>query len=148
MKKSKQLQLMRANNPVAAASSLADKKEIAKHLVDRQAGNARELYITETPGQQMVYQQKAEEALACKSVIDAAGTPDPDDYPHLVAEVGTTAEDLAGVTAIILARRALWIATSAEIEGLRSASKAAIDEATDEAGILAASTGIAWPKPE
>jgi hypothetical protein len=148
MKKSKQLQLMRANNPVAAASSLADKKEIAKHLVDRQAGAARERYITEAVGQQMVYQQKSDEALACKAVIDAAGTPDENDYPHLAAEIGTTAEDLAGVMTVILARRSLWITTSAEIEGLRTVAKAAIDAATDEAGILAASTGIAWPKPE
>ncbi len=134
-------------DPIAAVSEIADKREVAKILVDRSAEAARARFVTNTPSQSGVYEMKAAEAAACQTVLDGGGAPDPSAYPHLAAEVGITAPDLAGVAAVILSMRATWTAASAAIEGLRLGAKAVIGAASSETDIRAALV-VAWPKPD
>ena len=91
----------------------------------------------------MAYEAKLAEAQA----YQAAAKPVATDYPHLQAEVGATAADIAGVAATIVVKSAAWKQVSAAIEGLRLKTKAAIAAATDQAGVDAALTGLVWPSP-
>ncbi len=101
----------------------------AKEAVNGAAERARWAYVP-AGHQASVYQEKARQADACQAVIDGAGTPDPDDYPYLKAEIGTTidpatdqpATDVAGVAAAVIQRRDLWVGViDPAIEGTRLA---------------------------
>lgn len=101
-------------------------KAQANQFVDARAEQERLKYITPGSGQAMVYEEKYNEAVE----YQAAQSPDIDDYPHIKAEIGTTAADAAGVVAIIIARRNFWKQVSAEIEGARLKAKADIAAAS------------------
>ncbi len=90
--------------------------------VDRQAEAVRLRYITAGSGQALTYQQKAAEAAA----FAAEPAIDPELVPHIMAEVGITAETPEEVAAIILGRRADLQLLSATIEHFRLAAKQAI----------------------
>ena len=138
--------LLSRPDPIAAARTTAEKREVAIAMIDGAAGAARGRYITVTPGQEGVYRTKADEATAAQSVVDAGGTPDPAEFPHLAAEVGITGDSVAEVAAVILAIRNAWMAASASIESKRLGGKAAVESAEDETAIRAA-VKIAWPRP-
>lgn len=92
-------------------------------------------YLTDLPGQDMVYLSKVAEAKAWL----AAGLPDDlAAYPLIEAEIGETGADAAGVTSVWLARAAAWTAIAATLEGARLGAGGAIAAAATEADIAAA----------
>lgn len=113
---------------------------VARENVNEAAERARWPYVP--PGHQSsVYQNKAVEADACQAVVDASGTPDPDDYPYLKAEVGITGADVAAVAAAVIAKRNLWLGViDPTIEGKRQSLQKDIDDLdlADSASIAAA----------
>lgn len=132
------------------AARLQARGDAAMDAIDQAAEEARKAFITAGSGQAMVYQVKEKEAEAAQAVIDAGGELVTADYPHLAAEVGVTAGDLAGVAATVLAKAAAWRQVSAAIEGQRLAAKAAVAAAVaaDDPEAVEAAKVIAWPTPE
>lgn len=102
--------------------------------INAAAGAIRRAYVTELPGQEMVYLQKEAEAVAFLSDAD----PDPADYPFLAAEVGATADTLENVAQVYLNMAALFRQVGAALEHLRLGAIAAVESATTAAGIEAA----------
>lgn len=94
---------------------------------------ARAQFITELPGQEMVYLAKEAEARAWVAAI----APVLADYPLLSAEVGITAPDAEQLAQLWLNMATLWRATAAELEALRLSTQAAILAAESEAEIAA-----------
>ncbi len=115
-------------------------KAALKARVDGAAELERRKYITPGAGQAMTYQQKAAEAKAFTDAEDS----DEADFPMLMAEVGITAPDIAGVAASVLGAEMAWRQIGAAIEGIRLSAKKAIDEAenADEANDAA---DVTWP---
>lgn len=113
---------------------------VAKTAVNDAAEYARWPYVP--PGHQSsVYQNKAAEADACQSVVDASGTPNPNDYPYLKAEVGIRGVDVATVAAAVIVKRDEWLGLiDPTIEGKRLALQKSLDDLdnTELASIAAA----------
>ncbi|MBB3608682.1 hypothetical protein [Rhizobium sp. BK602] len=124
-----------------ATETLAQLKDRLRSLVDAEAEAERLKYITPGVGQSMTYQQKAAEA----SRYLAATDPDAADYPLLSAEVGITAEDIAGVAAIVDAAFRQWQAIGSAIEAVRLGAKAQITAAADADAANVAYAAISWP---
>lgn len=104
---------------------LGTARDRARHEVNRVRGAVRLLFITEAPGQDMVYLDKEAQARAYLSEPD----PDPAQYPALVAEVGSTAPTIYEVAQVYLNQAVIWRQISAVIEGVAMAAHAAIDAA-------------------
>ena len=108
------------------------KNTIGINRINGLAERARQRYITNGTGQEMVYGEKASEA----EKYVANGYPDSlDDYPMLKAESeerGITAKDLSNE---ILNTRSNWIQVAAKIEKLRFRYKNKLNnaETVDEA---------------
>ena len=90
---------------------------------------ARRLYVTELPGQEMVYMAKETEALRYLSLP----APDLAEYPLLSAEVGITAPSAHELAQIWANMGALWRSAAAQIEAMRMTALIAIDTAQSEA---------------
>lgn len=75
-----------------------------KAAIDADAGVQRLRYITPGGGQALTYMQKADEAKRYLSTTK----PVAGDYPLLAAEVGITAENIAGVAAVVAAAFSQW----------------------------------------
>ncbi|GAB4193242.1 MAG: hypothetical protein OHK0024_33450 [Thalassobaculales bacterium] len=127
--------------------------EAALHLaIDTAAESARLRFITGGSGQALEYQRSIEEA---RALIAAGGTPAPEDYPMLAAEVAALAavgvsRSLAQVAAEVAAMDAAWQQAGAAIKLLRRAAKLLVSTAIaaeDPAAAVAAAAGIAWPEP-
>lgn len=108
--------------------------------VDERAGRERIKYITDIPGQELTYREKVDEAKALADDL----SPDPANYPMLSGEVGVTADTLAGVGEIILARYAAWQQIGSVIERNRLTLKAQIAGATDADEIAALDIEAGW----
>lgn len=116
------------------ADVLTHAKTRAKRRIDAAAEAERQNYVTPGDGQQMVYMEKAAQALA----VENDPAPDPADYPILAASIGVDGADVAEVGATVRATRAAWMAIAASIETKRAAAKAAIDAAATFAELAAA----------
>ena len=92
---------------------------------------ARRLYVTELPGQEMIYMAKEAEALRYLSLPE----PDLSEYPLLSAEVGITAPSAHELAQIWANMGALWRYAAAQIEGMRMTALIAIDAAQNEADL-------------
>ncbi|WP_332117230.1 hypothetical protein [Azorhizobium caulinodans] len=125
-----------------ARAELADLQQALCADLDEAAEARRARLITLGAGQAMTYQAKAAEAQ--RLADDAA--PDPASYPLLSAEVGLTADDLAGVGAAVRGANAAWIAAGAAIERVRLAGKRDIRAAGDVAAVRAAFAAVIWPE--
>ncbi len=110
----------------------ADAVVEAKEIVNGAAEEARWPYVP--PGHQSsVYQNKAAEADACQVVVDAAQTPDPDDYPYLKAEIGVNGANVAEVAAAVIVKRDLWLGViDPAVEGTRQALQKQLDDLDTE----------------
>lgn len=117
---------------------LVTAQDRARQAVNQARGAARLRYITDIPGQQMVYADK--EAQAAAWLADPA--PDPAHYPAITAEIGITAPTAHEVAQIYLNEAALWRQISAGIEGVAMAAHAAIDAATTAEACEAVAAGI------
>lgn len=139
-KKQKLLTVIGAGAIVNGTDAVAE----AKVAVNGAAERARWPYVP--PGHQSsVYQNKAAEADACQVVVDAAETPDPDDYPYLKAEVGVNGANVAAVAAAVIAKRDVWLGViDPAIEGTRQALQKSLDDLdVEDAGTTAAARQIA-----
>ncbi len=128
-----------ATRDARTAARLAAAKTAARELINAAAGRARMPYITDIPGQQMIYLGKEAEARAW--LADPA--PDPAAYPLLLAEVGLTAETPYQLAQLWLGLGVLWRQVAAAIEAARMTALRAVDEARDQAAIDAATAQMA-----
>lgn len=115
--------------------TLGESKWKAKREIDVLAGRVRATYITTTPGQAEVYQEKLAEAREARARLDAGESVTAADYPFLQAEMTVTGADLSATADTILAIAAQWRAVGAAIEQARRAGKVAIDEAADKTAV-------------
>lgn len=122
-------------------TDLAAIKSGYKAAIDAAAEIERLRYITPGGGQALTYMQKSDEARRYLS----AATPLPKDYPLLAAEVGITADDIAGVAAVVAAAFSQWQTVGAAIEAVRIGGKAAVEAAETQADAHAAFDAISWP---
>ncbi|HCO90950.1 MAG TPA: hypothetical protein DIT40_08255 [Alphaproteobacteria bacterium] len=121
-------------------AGLTDDLETARSLasaeVNRAAGELRLNWITDIPGQAMVYLQKYDEA---RRYLAQAILPfDLGDYPFLQAEVGVTGDSPQAVAQVIVSLGNQWTAVAVEIETARLGAVKAIREAESLAEIHAA----------
>ncbi len=94
--------------------------------VDRGAGEVRLLFITDAPGQDMIYQEKRREAEALQANPDLPS----EQTPHLTAEAAAFGMTRAEKAAEILTQAVAWTTISALIETRRLSAKAAVQAAT------------------
>ena len=83
--------------------------------VDHQAGDLRLKFITDVPGQSMVYQQKRVEA----ELIAANPSINPYEVPHLYAESQMNDETLLQTASRVLMMANQWLFVSSFIESKR-----------------------------
>lgn len=108
------------------AVDLATAQDRARHEVNRARGAVRLLFITDLPGQELVYLDKERQAITYLADAD----PDLADYPGIMAEIGSTATNAHEVAQVYLNQAHLWRQISALIEGLAMTAHAAIDAAS------------------
>ncbi|MQX37868.1 hypothetical protein [Roseospira navarrensis] len=121
------------------APGLARARIEAATAIDRAAEAVRLTYVTAGDGQAAEYRLTAEEAARARVVLNAGGTLDPADYPHLDAEVRAGgAASLAQAVALVEAQSEAWSTISADIKQVRRAGKLAVAAAADLAAIEAA----------
>lgn len=105
-------------------------------VIDAQAEAARAQFITAAPGQMGTYLNKQAEAAAYLA-DDTVPT------PYLTAEAAAIGTTVAALAALVHGTAAAWLAIDVKIEAARRGAKVAASEATDAAGIRAA-TNINW----
>ena len=98
-----------------AADRLAAARAAAVAKINTWAAQERLKYITDLPGQEMVYMAKETEARAWL----AAPAPDVTAYPLLSAEIGITAPDADQLAQVWVNLAAMWRGAAAGIEGER-----------------------------
>lgn len=112
--------------------SLSSLKWHACNAVDAAAGDARQRYITDVPGQQAVYMVKLEQAQAYLANSSASA-------PYVHAEAQAMSEEPAAVAANIVALASHWNEQLGPlIEAARLAGKRAVNEADDAAAVAEA----------
>ncbi len=117
---------------LAAARTLEDARAEGKLVIDASAGRARSRYITTAPGQEMTYLEKSEQAA---DYVTAGYPADTSNYPFIQAEMNATGLSKEDAADGILAQKSAWIAIGVQIEEHRLGGKAAVDAATDLAGV-------------
>jgi hypothetical protein len=121
---------------VSHAALIRDKVAEANRLI----GDTRLQFITEIPGQQMVYSAKEAEA---RDYLAQPTEPDSlVDYPFIAAECVATGLDAYFVAQIFINLAAQWRYIGARLEGLRIASCDALKAATSPAEITAIMTDL------
>jgi hypothetical protein len=133
--------------PDAPASPLDIVVSESLRGIDRAAEAARGAYLTQGSGQSLAYQAKATEAVACLAMVSGGYPLAPEDYPHLSAEVGITADTLVGVAEVVSAQASDWALASAAIEATRLTAKAGVRAAATAAEIDAILAALSWPSP-
>lgn len=116
------------------AARLDQAKAEARAAVNAMAGQVRQAFITDLPGQDMIYLGKEAEARAW--LADPA--PQPAAYPLLMAEVGVTAQTAAELAALWLTMGAQWRLVAAAIEAARMTALRDVSVAADAAAVAAA----------
>jgi hypothetical protein len=121
-------------DPPTAAEVLTSAKAAAHAAVEAAVSAIRHAFVTDLPGQEMIYLAKEAEARAWQAATD----PDLADYPFLQAEVGLTAATPAALATLWLSMAGQWRAVAAQIEAARMTATAAIGAATTPAEAEAA----------
>ncbi len=116
------------------AALLTAAKATASAQAEAAVSTIRRAFVTDLPGQEMIYLAKEAEARACL----AATAPDLADYPFLSAEVGLTAATPAALAALWISMAGQWRAVAAQIEAARMTATASIGAATTPAEAEAA----------
>lgn len=107
------------------AAELARARDAALARITVLRGKARLSYITDLPGQDMLYMAKAEEARAWLADPD----PDPAAYPLVMSEVGVTAETAWEVAQIFANLSALWRYAAGSLDAACFQAEAAVRQA-------------------
>lgn len=118
--------------PAPQPPSLDQARASAAAAINAVRGEVRSRFLTQLPSQDMVYLEKEAEArgwIAARAAAATDGDPDPSDFPHIQAEVGTTAADMDGVAQVYLNLAAIFRGISAVIEGEVMRALAAIEAA-------------------
>lgn len=102
--------------------------------IDRSAGQVRLLFITDAPGQEMIYQEKRREAETYLADLTLA----PEETPHLTAEAAAFGVTRSAKALEIIAQAAAWTSVSALIETRRLAAKANVQAAVSTLAARAA----------
>ena len=110
------------------AKELAAAKQALSRLINDECRTVRALFVTDLPGQEMIYLQKEAEAAAF--VAD----PDPEltDYPFIAAEVGATAPTAYEVAQVYLNLAVQWRMIGAGLEQVRLGALGATEAATSK----------------
>lgn len=119
-----------AADPVA---ELTGAKEYAVGFVNVAIGSVRARYITDIPGQGMIYQAKEAEAIDYLS-----RTPEPSDlseFPFLANEIGTTAPTASELAQVWINLSSQWRGVGSQLENLRLGTLAAVEAATSPAEV-------------
>ncbi len=106
--------------------------------INAAAAHVRRLYITELPGQELIYQEKRAEAVAYLADAD----PDLADYPFIAAEIGATAPTAHEVAQVYVNMAALLRAAGAALEHVRLGAIAGVEAAETEAEIAGTLTAF------
>jgi hypothetical protein len=93
--------------------------------IDTEAGNFRLRFITDAPGQMLIYQRKEREARAWQEAI----SPNPSDFPFLTVEANATGRSCDEVAAAIVTAADRLALVGSMIEGVRFAAKLAVTTA-------------------
>jgi hypothetical protein len=98
-------------------------------LVNRRIGEIRLNYITDMPGQDMVYQAKEAEAkeFLAQSPVPTDLTP----YPFISEEIGITGADAYEIAQIWVTLSAQWRQVAAGLENIRLEAVKVIEQSTD-----------------
>lgn len=139
-----------ARDAEARACDLDEARQEAIFCVNQRVGRARQKFITDLPGQDVIYLRKEREAVAYL----AEANPTLADYPLLSAEVGVTAATAYQVAQIWVHKSQSWQQTAAALEAIRLRGVNAIAAATTEAEAVqalhafdAALTAASGPTP-
>ena len=127
----------------SAASFQAEIAALRKRaitLVNAEIGEVRKDYITDIPGQQMIYVAKEKEAAAFLGKDPAPMDLTP--YPFIAGEIGPTGENASQVAQVYVNLAAFWRQVGSELEQLRLGTIAGIGAATDQTGIDAILAGF------
>jgi hypothetical protein len=90
-------------------------------------GSKRREYITDIPGQEMIYQAKVEEA---KAYVQMDAEPESlEEFPFLAQEVGVTAPSAWGLAQLWLFMSSHWRSVASELERLRLTASRDVQEA-------------------
>ena len=100
-----------------------------KANIDASAEKERLKYVTPGSAQSMVYNAKNAEANAYLAVVDAGGTPTPEDYPIINAEAIATGATIADTVTLVKTTALAWYSVAAQIEAQRMAAKQAVEAA-------------------
>lgn len=123
-----------ARDAEAIARDLDETRQEAIFCVNQRVGRARQKFITDLPGQDMIYLRKEREAVAYL----AASDPTLAEYPMISAEVGVTAETAYQVAQVWIYMSQTWQAVAAELETIRLTATNAIVAAADETAVAVA----------
>jgi hypothetical protein len=130
---------------ILVRASLAALTDDALAEINRRIADIRCVYITDLPGQGMIYLDKEAEAKAF-----LAADPEPTDlteYPWIQREIGVTGTTAYEVAQVLINMAASWRQIGPEIEGLRLEAKDAILAATTaseiDSALVALKTGLA-----
>lgn len=124
-------------------------REAARAYVNETIGQRRLDYITDGPGQEMIYREKVAEAE--RYMVER---PDKlDAYPFLAAEIGVTAPDAEALAILWLARARAWKVIGGQLEAIRQGALIAIGLATEAVEVDVAVSEFdavyaAWAPPE
>lgn len=124
----------------APVLSLAEEKTEASIYIDGKMDVVRRSFMTEITGQQITYTEKEKEAVAFLAEDPAPVDLTP--YPYIAAEIALTGETATNTATAYQTMATQLRTVGPPLEALRVASKAAVNAATDSAGVLAAKTAF------
>jgi hypothetical protein len=106
-------------------------RKMSSNLIDLQAEQARQAFLTPGAGQALTYQSKEAEARAWINDKRTA-------VPFLAAEAAARGMPIADLVAAVIKRADRWTAAGSAIEGLRMGAKAAVANAKTLGAIVSA----------
>ncbi|MEL7167354.1 MAG: hypothetical protein AAGL96_17960 [Pseudomonadota bacterium] len=111
-------------------------KTDAKEQIVEAVRVVRLKYVTDMPGQELIYNEKRIEAERYLSILPRLLNLD--GYPFIEAEVGITGATAEEVAQVFLARAGLWVQVGAALEAIRLSASHSIEASTTVAEIDAA----------
>lgn len=125
-----------SRSATSKAVEMGRHRAAAMEQVNSAVRRVRALFVTDLPGQEMLYIRK--EAQARGYLAESPEPADASAYPLIAAEVGITAPTAAQVAQVYLNLAAIWESVGAALESVRLGAVAAIEVATSRAEIDAA----------
>ncbi len=118
------------------AAELEGQRNAALEQISAAVKSVRLLFLTDIPGQELIYNEKRGEAEAylAQPIPPTDMTP----YPFLAAEVGITGATAAEVAQVFLDRATLWVGVGSSLEAIRLTATGSVTAATTAAEIDAA----------